>query len=75
MSGGGRNNPGPIPPRWLNCPRKSGNLIGNKFLAFKTPLSSKFDFDVPPANRFPPSMLFSSMKSYKVCSFTYYFLF
>ena len=29
MSGGGRG-PGPLPPRWLKCPRKSGTLIGNR---------------------------------------------
>ncbi|XP_045584174.1 mRNA-capping enzyme [Procambarus clarkii] len=69
MSGGGggdKTGPGPIPPRWLNCPRKSHTLIGNKFLAFKTPLSSKFDDQVPPEHRFSPAMLFDSMKSYKV---------
>lgn len=71
MSGGGGGDrfgpePGPIPPRWLHCPRKSTLLIGNKFLAFKTPLSSKFDDQVSPEHRFSPAMLFSSMKSYKV---------
>ncbi|XP_068216244.1 mRNA-capping enzyme isoform X2 [Palaemon carinicauda] len=64
--GGGKGGPGPIPPRWLHCPRKSNALIGNKFLAFKTPLSSKFDDQVPPEHRFSPGMLFDSMKSYKV---------
>ena len=63
MSGGG---PGPIPPRWLKCPRKSLTLIGTKFLAFKTPLGEKFDEDVPMADQFHPAMLFQSMKSYKV---------
>ncbi|XP_037799938.1 mRNA-capping enzyme-like [Penaeus monodon] len=69
MSGGGsggRGGPGPIPPRWLLCPRKSNTLIGDKFLAFKTPLSSRFDDQVPPEHRFSPAMLFASMKSYKV---------
>lgn len=69
MSGGGsggRGGPGPIPPRWLLCPRKSHTLIGDKFLAFKTPLSSRFDDQVPPEHRFSPAMLFASMKSYKV---------
>ena len=27
---GGGKGPGPIPPRWLNCPRKSSSLIGNR---------------------------------------------
>ncbi|KAK3858414.1 hypothetical protein Pcinc_035397 [Petrolisthes cinctipes] len=58
--------PGPVPPRWLMCPRKSNHLVGNKFLVFKTPLNSKFDDQVPPEHRFSPQMLFASMKSYKV---------
>lgn len=56
---------GPIPPRWLNCPRK-GQIIADKFVPFKTPLSSSFDSSVPEENRFYPSMLVSSLKSYKV---------
>ncbi|KAF2365927.1 mRNA capping enzyme catalytic domain [Trinorchestia longiramus] len=58
--------PGPIPQRWLDCPRKSDGLIQDIFLAFKTPLSSKFDDQVPAANRFTPSMLLLSLKSYKI---------
>lgn len=58
--------PGPLPNRWLNCPRKSSSLIAEKFLAFKTPLSEKFNDQVPEYCRFTPSMLFSSMKSHKV---------
>lgn len=58
--------PGPIPPRWLHCPRKSATLFVNKFIAFKTPLDGKFDSQVSMENRFPPSMLFDSLKSYKV---------
>ncbi|XP_046676608.1 LOW QUALITY PROTEIN: mRNA-capping enzyme [Homalodisca vitripennis] len=58
--------PGPIPRRWLKCPRKSSKLLGDKFLAFKTPLDSRYDDQVPEADRFPPSMLFLSMKSYKI---------
>ncbi|XP_018018870.1 mRNA-capping enzyme [Hyalella azteca] len=58
--------PGPIPQRWLECPRKSDGLIHGLFLAFKTPLSAKFDDQVPPANRFSPNMLIGSMKSHKV---------
>lgn len=57
---------GPIPPRWLHCPRKSATLFVNKFIAFKTPLDGKFDGQVSMENRFPPSMLFDSLKSYKV---------
>ncbi len=63
MSG---RDPGPPPPRWLHCPRKSGELVAGKFLAFKTPLDSRFDPQVEPQFRFTPSMIFDSMKSYKV---------
>lgn len=45
-----------VPPRWLNCPRKS-NLIGDKFLAFKTFLDSRYDNDVPEENRWELQML------------------
>ena len=67
--------PGPIPPRWLRCPRKSVELIGKKFLAFKTPLDAKYDDQVPMQYRFPTKMLFDSMRGYKVsiiccCLFT-----
>lgn len=62
-SGGG---PGPVPPRWLHCPRKAVNVIADKFLAFKTPLSSQFDGQVPVECRFSPQMLMSSLKQYKV---------
>lgn len=54
-----------IPPRWLNCPRK-GSLIADKFLPFKTPLSSAYDEQVPEANRFSPSMLVAAISQYKV---------
>ncbi|XP_071450546.1 mRNA-capping enzyme [Hetaerina americana] len=66
MSSDSKNGPGPIPPRWLHCPRKASQLIGEKFLPFKTPLSKKYDDQVPEEFRFPPKMLFNSMKSYKV---------
>ncbi|KOX79850.1 mRNA-capping enzyme [Melipona quadrifasciata] len=57
---------GPIPPRWLHCPRKAVKLIQNKFLAFKTPLSSVFDSQVPEECRFTVDMLFASLKSQKI---------
>ncbi|XP_076671110.1 mRNA-capping enzyme-like [Andrena cerasifolii] len=57
---------GPIPPRWLHCPRKAVKLIQNKFLAFKTPLSSAFDSQVPEECRFTVDMLFASLKSQKL---------
>ncbi|XP_043219456.1 mRNA-capping enzyme-like isoform X1 [Amphibalanus amphitrite] len=65
MNGSGRG-PGPVPPRWLQCPRKALSVIGDKFMAFKTPLSSQFDAQVPVECRFNPGMLVSSLKQYKV---------
>ncbi|KAJ8676876.1 hypothetical protein QAD02_012663 [Eretmocerus hayati] len=61
-----KGNKGPIPPRWLHCPRKSEKLITNKFLAFKTPLSSEFDEQVPEADRFSVSMLLTALRSHHV---------
>ncbi|XP_067007621.2 mRNA-capping enzyme [Anabrus simplex] len=66
MSERDRKGPGPVPPRWLNCPRKSSALIGSKFLAFKTPLSARFNDQIPEECRFDPKMVFMSMKSYKL---------
>lgn len=57
---------GPTPPRWLGCPRKSDTLIGNRFLALKTPLDDRFNDQVEPQDRFSPAMLFQSMKVHKV---------
>ena len=63
---GGGGDPGPIPGRWLNCPRKSDDLIGGKFLALKTPLDDRYDAQVPPQTLFHPTMVFAAMRSYKV---------
>lgn len=52
-----------IPNRWLHCPRKSSKLIGNKFLAFKTPLSSDYDNQVQDGCRWNSEMLFSWARS------------
>lgn len=57
---------GPVPPRWLHCPRKSSRPITEKFLAFKTPLSSDYDDQVPEENRFTVSFIFESLKSQKI---------
>lgn len=54
-----------VPPRWLNCPRKS-KIIADKFLAFKTPLGPRYDDDIPEANRFQLPMLFAYLQSLKV---------
>lgn len=53
------------PPRWLNCPRK-GALIVDKFLPFKTPLSERYNDQVPEECRFQPAMLLDSLTSYKL---------
>ncbi|KOB73721.1 mRNA-capping enzyme, partial [Operophtera brumata] len=58
--------PGPIPNRWLKCPRKATGLFSDKFLAFKTPLGPKFNAKVPEADRFTPAMLFTYMHQMKV---------
>ncbi|XP_015912150.1 mRNA-capping enzyme isoform X2 [Parasteatoda tepidariorum] len=53
------------PPRWLHCPRK-GNLIADKFIAFKTPLDESYDSQIPPECVFYPSTLIASVSSHKV---------
>lgn len=62
-----RRNCGPVPNRWMNCPRKGSSLIVGQFMAFKTPLNYKFDGIVPQECRFPPKMLFDLCKTKKVC--------
>ena len=62
---GNSGGPGPIPNRWLHCPRKSSKFIGDKFLAFKTPLDSKFDSQVAEEFLFHPEMVFSAVKNTK----------
>ena len=57
---------GPVPDRWLHCPRKALKLIHNKFYAFKTPLSSNFDDLVPEECSFTVKMLFESLKSQRL---------
>ena len=64
--GRGRGGGGPLPRRWLETPRISVSLIGNRFLAFKTPLDNKFDGQIPVEDRFTPDMLFQLMKDLKV---------
>lgn len=57
---------GSVPPRWLHCPRKAMRLIQGKFLAFKTPLSSVYDSQVPEECRFSVDMFFANLKSQKI---------
>lgn len=61
-----RRDNGGVPDRWLKCPRKAEAFIAEKFLVFKTPLSSDYNDDVPIQYRFPPKMIFDFMKTKKV---------
>lgn len=61
-----QRDPGPIPNRWLKCPRKATELLAGKFLAFKTPLGPQFNDKVLEEYRFTPGMLFAYMKGLKV---------
>eukprot|EP01134_Creolimax_fragrantissima_P004099 CFRG4099T1 len=47
-----------LPPRWLNCPALGSPVGGTKFLPFKTPLSEKFQSEVPDELSFTPGDLF-----------------
>jgi mRNA-capping enzyme len=55
-----------VPKQWIKCPRKSFTAINNKFVAFKTPLDSKYDEQIPARYRFNTEMLFSSLVNEKV---------
>lgn len=56
MNGGGGGG-GPLPNRWLNCPRKSDGHIADRFVAFKTPLGERFDDKMPPECQWSPDTL------------------
>lgn len=60
------NGPGPLPQRWTHCPRKSDKLIANKFVAFKTPLSSAFHSQLDLKNIFEPNMMVDYIKQLKL---------
>ncbi|XP_017487302.1 PREDICTED: mRNA-capping enzyme isoform X1 [Rhagoletis zephyria] len=66
MSRNSRGGPGPLPNRWLHCPRKSEKIIAERFLAFKTPLSNAFDDQMPIECLFRPEMIFSYCKTIKI---------
>lgn len=55
-----------IPKGWLNCPSNGVSLIVSKFMAFKTPLSEKYDGKLTPEQRFPPDFLFLKAKENNV---------
>ncbi|XP_055681575.1 mRNA-capping enzyme [Lutzomyia longipalpis] len=58
-------NPGPVPDRWLHCPRKSDGFIADRFLAFKTPLDERFDPQLPVEACFSPEMVIQSLRMHK----------
>ena len=60
----GAGNPGPLPQRWLHCPKKALSIIGNKFLAFKTPLDTRYDSSMSEKFFFHPEMVLASVKSH-----------
>lgn len=45
----------------MNCPREASNIIWNTFVAFKTPLDTKFRDDVPIHKRFYANRFLSNM--------------
>lgn len=64
--GGGGDFYNKIPPRWLNCPRKSDGFIVEKFVVFKAPLNPRFNSSIPVPNRFHPNMILDFVKTHKV---------
>ncbi|UJR22696.1 hypothetical protein I4U23_025732 [Adineta vaga] len=54
--------PTALPPRWLDCPRKS-TIIAERFIAFKTPLDDRYKEKIPPIHKWTCSMLISGFKS------------
>ena len=56
--------PGPIPSRWLKCPRKAVGLIENVFLPIKTPLDERFDDQVDSEYLWTPQMAISSSRNF-----------
>lgn len=58
--------PGPLPNRWLHCPRNGESFIADKFLPFKTPLNARFASQMPANCQFEPDMVFSFVKMFKV---------
>jgi mRNA-capping enzyme len=56
--------PGPVPDRWLKCPR-SGEML-NTFLPFKTPLDDRFETKIPAQYRFTPEMFIAKWSSRKI---------
>ncbi|CAF1324113.1 unnamed protein product [Adineta steineri] len=51
-----------LPPRWLECPRKS-TIIADKFIAFKTPLDNRYDDKIAIHQKWTCSMLITAAKT------------
>ncbi|KAH8308544.1 hypothetical protein KR044_006036 [Drosophila immigrans] len=62
----GERGSGPLPNRWLYCPRKSDSLISERFIAFKTPLNQSFQDKMPIECTFRPEMVFDYCKTLKL---------
>uniref|UniRef100_A0A1B0CAF0 mRNA capping enzyme C-terminal domain-containing protein n=1 Tax=Lutzomyia longipalpis TaxID=7200 RepID=A0A1B0CAF0_LUTLO len=62
------SNPGPVPERWIECPRKSDGFIANKFMAFKTPLDERFDAAIPVEATFTPELIHVRDLTHGSCS-------
>lgn len=58
-----------MPKGWINCPLKTSDIICNTFVAFKTPLDSKYHNKIPSKKRLDINILFSSMsmKGVRTC--------
>ena len=57
--------PGPLPSRWLKCPRKAVGLIENVFLPIKTPLDERFNDQVDSEYLWTPQMVINSSRNFK----------
>ncbi|CAF1402650.1 unnamed protein product [Rotaria sordida] len=53
--------PTALPPRWLDCPRKS-TIIADKFIAFKTPLDDRYKEKINVGQTWTCSMLIDAVK-------------
>ena len=65
LCGGWRDNAGPLPQHWTRCPRKATAIIEDKFLAFKTPLDTRYDQSMSEEFFFHPEMVLASVKAQK----------
>ncbi|CAF0897849.1 unnamed protein product [Adineta ricciae] len=51
-----------LPPRWLDCPRKS-SVIADKFVACKTPLDNRYKEKISPGQRWTCALLINTCKT------------